>query len=136
MKVYIDEPWSSDVTAKMEAESAPATTQLTRVEVPAAFARSSRVGSVSSSLLGQLVEQFQLDWNTFIGLAVSDEVLALAALLSVRRGLRAYDAVHLASAVLWRDVLGSSVTLVTFDRQLWRAARDEDLYAWPEGFGD
>jgi len=41
--------------------------------------------------------------------------------------------VHLASALIWRESLGESPVFVTFDRQLWDAAREGEFEVWPEG---
>jgi predicted nucleic acid-binding protein len=56
-------------------------------------------------------------------------VVNRAALLVVRHGLRAYDAVHLASALALQHDLRGSTTLifVTCDLRLKRAANAEKL---------
>ena len=43
--------------------------------------------------------------------------------------LRGYDSLHLAAAFLWQEALATPVTLATFDRELWLAARDVGLEA-------
>ncbi len=52
--------------------------------------------------------------------------------LALAHELRRYDAAHLACAVLWHEAVGEPVTLATFDRPPWEAARKEGLGAWPE----
>ncbi len=47
-------------------------------------------------------------------------------------GLRGYDAVQLAAALVWRDAVGQEVILATFDRELWEAAGRAGLRPWPE----
>ena len=59
-------------------------------------------------------------------------LVSRAATLAWEHGLRGYDAVHLAAALFWQDVLGDPVTLASYDRQLWDAAKVTDLVAWPE----
>ncbi|MCL5996710.1 MAG: type II toxin-antitoxin system VapC family toxin [Chloroflexi bacterium] len=59
-------------------------------------------------------------------------LMARADTLAWEHGLRGYDAVHLASAVIWREAPGESVTLATFDKQLWEAAPKAGLAIWPE----
>jgi hypothetical protein len=46
--------------------------------------------------------------------------------------LRGYDAAHLASALFWQEMLGAPVTVASYDRQLWEAAKANGLIAWPE----
>jgi len=43
----------------------------------------------------------------------------------------AYDAVHLASALLWQEKLNMPVTLATFDRELWLAGQKSGMEVWP-----
>ena len=51
--------------------------------------------------------------------------------LACRHGMRGYDAIHLACALLYRDGLGEPVTLATYDRLLWQAAQAEGLPVLP-----
>jgi predicted nucleic acid-binding protein len=53
---------------------------------------------------------------------VTETVVARADALAWERGLRGYDAVHLAAASLWQDAMSERITLSTFDRQLWTVA--------------
>jgi hypothetical protein len=39
--------------------------------------------------------------------------------------------VHLAAALLWQEGLEESVTLATFDRQLWEAGKQSGLTVFP-----
>lgn len=63
---------------------------------------------------------------------VTEAVVAQADALAWEHGLRGYDAVHLASALLWQNGLSETVTLATFDKQLWAAAQLVGLEVWPE----
>jgi hypothetical protein len=56
----------------------------------------------------------------------------LADTLAWEYGLRAYDAVHLASALPWQAAINEPVTLATFDRQMWHATTPAGLRAWPD----
>jgi prevent-host-death family protein len=47
-------------------------------------------------------------------------------------GLRGYDSVHLAAALLWQERVGYPVVLATFDAELWQAAHRAGLEVWPE----
>ena len=63
---------------------------------------------------------------------INETTVARAASLAWDHGLRGYDAVHLATALLWRELLDTSVTLATFDRQLWNAASESGFVMWPD----
>ena len=43
-----------------------------------------------------------------------------------------YDAVHLATAVAWREAVAEAPVLATYDRELWKAAAAQGLEVWPE----
>jgi len=63
---------------------------------------------------------------------VTESLVARADNLAWEHGLRAYDAVHLAAALIWQAALGEPVTVATFDKQLWQAARAIGLAIWPQ----
>jgi hypothetical protein len=46
-------------------------------------------------------------------------------------GLRGYDAVHLAAAMVWQSAFGRQVTLATFDQLLWKTVTRVGLIAFP-----
>ena len=56
-------------------------------------------------------------------------------MLAWEHGLRGCDAVHLATALAWRETLGEAVTVATYDRELWRGALAAGLSPWPAGNG-
>jgi hypothetical protein len=57
----------------------------------------------------------------------TEVLLARADELAWELGLRGYDAVHLASALLWQDGMGERVMVGTFDRALWEAAEGRGM---------
>jgi predicted nucleic acid-binding protein len=62
---------------------------------------------------------------------MTEVLVSRAASLAWDYSLRGYDAAHLASALFWQDMLGESVTVATYDRQLWNAAQATGLTVWP-----
>jgi hypothetical protein len=48
------------------------------------------------------------------------------------RDLRAAKLEDLASASFWQDMLGAPVTVASYDRQLWEAAKATGFIAWTE----
>jgi hypothetical protein len=46
--------------------------------------------------------------------------------------LRGYDAVHLAAALEWHDRIGVTITVATFDLDLWRTAGEYGLDRFPD----
>jgi hypothetical protein len=74
---------------------------------------------------------FDESWEGYYRLEVGEEVLGEAARLGARHVLRAYDAVHLASAMLLRARVGTDVTLSSWDDELDRAAVREGFQLVP-----
>ncbi|HEX6384610.1 MAG TPA: hypothetical protein VF177_08075 [Anaerolineae bacterium] len=63
---------------------------------------------------------------------MTETLVARADTLAWELGLRGYDAVHLASALLWHEGMDQAVVLATFDRHLWKAAGQRGLITFPE----
>ena len=63
---------------------------------------------------------------------MDERLVARAETLAWEHGLRGYDAVHPAAALQWQERLNAQIVLVTFDRELWEAARRTGLETWPE----
>jgi predicted nucleic acid-binding protein len=78
------------------------------------------------------LQVFSADWENLIRLQMTEVLTARAAVLAWDQGLRGYDAVHLASALFWQDMLGEPVTMASYDRQLREAAKASGLPAWPK----
>jgi hypothetical protein len=67
----------------------------------------------------------------YVRIRVTETLVARTDSLAWQYGLRGYDAVHLAAALLWQEGLEESVTLATFDRQLWEAGKQSGLAVFP-----
>jgi uncharacterized protein len=76
---------------------------------------------------------FDAEWTALARVQMSEMLVARAAVVAWDHGLRGYDAVHLATALFWQDMVGERVSVATFDHQLWRVARTTGLGVWPEG---
>jgi predicted nucleic acid-binding protein len=71
-------------------------------------------------------ESHEASWR-FTVISVTEEILRRAAALAGEHGLRAYDSVQLASALMVREVSRDCDTFAAFDRALVRAARSEGM---------
>lgn len=78
------------------------------------------------------LHSFRRDWHDLARINVSDALLARADVLAWDEGLRGFDAVHLASAMAWRDGLGADVVFAAFDLHLWHAARRLHFAPFPD----
>ncbi len=123
--------WIEDLVEQVEAHRF-VSAAIVSVEVLAAIARAVRSRRVSPRRAQQAVARFSSDaqkyWRTW---AITDDVLQRASLLALRHPLRAYDAVHLAAALIWADDLSvagvSAPILVSADIDLLTAAQAEGL---------
>lgn len=131
VKRYVAEAGSADVAAAIAAARLLATAVISRAEVTAALAKAVRLGFATRNAVAAGLADFEADWPDLIRLEVSEAVVARAASVAWRQGLRGYDAVHLASALQWQEALRHPVTVATYDRELWRGAQNSGLVPWP-----
>jgi predicted nucleic acid-binding protein len=132
VKRYVAEAGSPEVAALLLRAEAVGTALISRAEVAAALAKARRLKLLPPAEAAAALQVLSADWEDLVRIQLTEALVARAASLAWEYGLRGYDAVHLASAVLWQEILGESVTVATFDRQLWEAARRAGLIAWPE----
>ena len=131
VKRYVSEAGSADVGKLIEAASVVGTAILSRVEVAAALAKAARMKVMTRAAAAGALEEFEVEWDSLVRLQMSEVLAARAGDLAWEHGLRGYDAAHLAAALFWRDMMGESVTVASYDVQLWEAARKTGLAAWP-----
>ena len=111
---------------------------LARVEVPAALWRKSRSGELAADDAHLLATAFAFDLSgdddseaRYVVVGVDDGVLSDAVRLLPLHGLRAYDAVQLASALAAQTADKQCDTIAAFDTDLRRAAAAEGLALLP-----
>ena len=132
VKRYVTEPGSAAVNAVLAGAAALGTSVITRAEVAAALGKAARMRVVSEADAAAALGAFAGDWADLTRLRLTESTAVRAASLAWDHGLRGYDAVHLATALLWRELMDAPVMLATFDRQLWDAASGLGFAAWPE----
>jgi predicted nucleic acid-binding protein len=79
-----------------------ATSRVAYAEAIAAFARKLRKCEFTSKAYRQVWEDLRRDWNSYFLVEVTQQLVELAGELARHRGLRGFDAVHLASVILLR----------------------------------
>jgi predicted nucleic acid-binding protein len=78
-------------------------------------------------------QDFLDHWQPFTRLRVTIGTIERASDIAWKYGLRGYDSLHLAAALMWQETLGAQITLATFDRELWLAGQKAGMLSWPEG---
>ena len=84
---------------------------------------------LSARQVAQLLEDFERDWETFYVVPLDEALLMEASALILRQaahGLRAMDAIHVASATL-SAVAFDDLVFLTYDERQRRAAEAEAL---------
>lgn len=132
VKLYADERGTFETLELVDAADIVGTSSIARVEVASALARASRTGMLAAAAGRGAFESFDAESSALVQVPVSAQVLTRAQDAVWRYGLRNCDAVHLASALVWKEQMRGVVTLATFDTLLARAAATADLDVWPE----
>jgi predicted nucleic acid-binding protein len=118
----------SDVVAELLERGGPvATAKIAFAEMFSGLTRRFREGDLSGRAYALVCRQFERDWPGYLRVDLHDEILISARDLIRRHPLRAFDAIHLASALSLRKALGEDVTFAASDERLVRAARAERL---------
>ena len=132
VKQYTGEQGFREVETVLAQAESIGTALISRAEVAAALAKAVRLKMLAPDAGIRAARVFRSDWLTLVRVPVTELVVARADAVAWEHGLRGYDAVHLATALSWHEAMGSQVTLATFDRGLWLAARRVGLSAWPD----
>jgi uncharacterized protein len=134
LKAYVQENGSKEVITLMDDEdNLFGSIILTKVEMASAIRRAIRVTASSSTNATFAWQDFLDDWESFTRLRVTAGTIEKASDMAWKYGLRSYDSLHLAAALLWQETLGMQVTFAAFDRDLWLASQKAGLGAWPPG---
>jgi len=131
VKRYVEEQGTSDVLGWMDTSDLNGTVLVTRSEVVAAITRAKRMRYVSQEDTRKFLDTFHREWSSFQRLPVSETLVARADALACEHNLRGYDAIHLASALTWQELLDLPVTVVTYDMELAAAAQASGLLVLP-----
>ena len=133
VKRYVDEVGSLWVRDRVDtATGLLLTSSMTRVEVACALARRYREGTLTRDIHDELWQAFSYDIAVRLRtLRINLDTLTIAERLAKHYPLRAYDAVHLATALVARQRLATEgitgVTFLSADYRLLDYARREGI---------
>lgn len=123
VKRYTAEEGSAQIAEAISQVEHNGTCIITRPEISAALAKAVRTHALDREEALQSLAAFRKDWDTLARLDVTEVAAARADTLAWEHNLRGYDSVHLACALIWQEEMEESVTLATYDKQLWRVAK-------------
>lgn len=127
IKRFAAEKGSERVRRIVEQEEPIATAKIAYAEIHSGLARKRREGCFPSGQYALVCRRVELDWNSYLRIELTDEVLSLARELIQRHPLRGFDAIHLASALILKASLGEQITFVGADERQLEAAAKESL---------
>jgi len=96
-------------------------------ELYSGLTRRHREGVLSQLQYRLACRNVERDWMALVKVELAAEILSSARGLIERHGLRAFDAIHLASALGLQAAANEPVTFVAADQRLLRAAAGERL---------
>jgi predicted nucleic acid-binding protein len=127
VKLYVDEPGTGDVRSSMEEAAIAATSIVAYAEARAAFARKFRESSLTSEEYRGIKEALDADWDKYLVLRVTDDLVQEAGMLAEKHALRGFDSIHLACAVTLRRESTSRVKFSCYDEELKQAFLKESF---------
>lgn len=131
IKLFVQETYSDDVRRWIEGANLVATGLIARAETAAGINRLARMNILNQSQYNTALSNFRSEWNDYHRIPITEQIVARADLLTCEYILRGYDAVHLACALTWSELLGAPVTMATFDKELHEAAQKSGMEILP-----
>jgi len=125
VKLFIEEVGSPDVRTATRLAGESATSRIAYVEFLATLARREREG-LPPAEAQEIRKQFEAKWSDLMVVEVSRAISIKAGALARVHRLRAYDAVHLASAQEIYE-MATDVVFACFDVRLNDAAKAQSL---------
>jgi predicted nucleic acid-binding protein len=131
IKKYFREDGSDSVISKWQEAIGIVTSSVAYAEALASIYRKQREAKFGNDKLGDLLNAFRCDWNSFIRVEVTDDLNEWIAKLVSRFPLRGFDAIHLASALIVKETLQNEFLFACFDQRLLQAAQAAGLKTLP-----
>lgn len=124
VKLYIDEPDSDAIAARVRRADLVVTASLTYAEMCAAFARRKREGQLTAAEHRKLRRRFDADWASLLIVDAGDTLVRAAGALTDSHSLRGADAIQLASfEYLLAAADDDGIEFLCADERLSAAAR-------------
>ena len=127
VKRFVWEAGSSEVRGLLTGDAPVASATIAYAELYSGLTRRHREGVLSQLQYRLACRRFGRDWMALVKVELGAEILSSARGLIQRRSLRAFDAIHLASALGLQAAANEPVTFVAADQRLLRAAAGERL---------
>ncbi len=127
VKRFVSEAGTSEVRSLLTKGEPVASATIAYVELYSGLTRRHREGGLSQLQYRRACRHLERDWMALIKVELGDDILSSARTLIQRYALRAFDAIHLASALGLQAAVNEPVTFMASDARLLRAATGERL---------
>lgn len=131
VKKYFREQYTESVLSVWQQATEIVISAVGYAEALSAFQRKKREAGLDKKTLDRIMAAFQTDWESFIRVAVSNDLNPEIDRLTGLHPLKGFDAIHLASALTIQKRLPEKLLFACFDRQLALAAQSEGLAILP-----
>ena len=133
VKHYIQEDGSEEISSLIEKADIAGTVSVAYAEMASALSKSVRMGWVEQKGAEGAWFDFKEQWRAFTRINITNSLLEKAGQLAWEYELRGYDAVHLAAALTWQEMMETTVSIATYDKELWKAAQKLKMEVLPDG---
>lgn len=127
VKLYVLEENSHAVEKLVESSDVVATSLIAYAEARSAFARRLREDVFSIEEYRLILSRFDQDWDNCLKIGITGDLVRRAGDLAEKHGLRGFDAIHLSSAIIFREELSFPVYFSCSDKKLQNASGMENL---------
>ena len=127
VKLYVTEEDSNIIRQLVKRSTTTATSLVAYAEARAAFSRRYREEAFRPREYRSLVSGLNEDWENYLLIRVSRELVRMAGDLAEKHGLKGFDAIHLSSAVILHKEIDMPVIFSCADKKLQRASMLENL---------
>jgi predicted nucleic acid-binding protein len=134
VKLYVAEEGSRALRAYASKSEALATSVVAYAEARAAFARLLRSGDTSVRQHSRRLRRFNLDWDDYVRIELTPELVRGAGNVAELHALRGFDAIHLASGLWLKERSTRPVGFAAYDRRLHAAAAEAGMSTHPRRF--
>jgi len=122
VKFYVQEDGSDQMQLMAKRVKMVAAARITYAEAMAALSRRGRESPVDGPSIGLAKQSLTADWDKYVLVEITQDLLVLAADLAETFALRGYDSVQLAAARTLQQSAGQVLRFACFDQRLSRAA--------------
>ena len=125
VKLFVQEVGTDIVKGLIRKDPNVVISKIAFPEAHSAYARRKREQILSERDYRKTVHRWNRFWKSCLIIELSDEILSVTETLIKNYPLRGFDAIHLASAIFFRDSIDSSLKFACSDKRLLEVAEKE-----------